>query len=75
MEKSNDPRRNLPAEEGRNNDPNVRDDSAIKPGINTVSDSSSDEDDEQLTETAADNFREDKKDKNAQTRFDEIDKD
>ena len=34
-----DPRRNMPTEKGRNNDPNLRDESAIQPGINTISNS------------------------------------
>lgn len=54
-----DPKRNKPADEGRNEDPELRDDSAIQPGVSTVSSSKSDSDNDQLTETAADNFRTD----------------
>lgn len=48
--------RNQPAEEGRNNDPVVRDDSAIQPGVQTVSKGSNDQENEQLTKTAAEDF-------------------
>jgi hypothetical protein len=70
-----DPRRNQPTEEGRNNDPNLRDESAIQPGINTTSSSDYDDDNEELTKTAADDFREeDDFDANADRSFDEADK-
>lgn len=52
-----EPRRNVPAEQGSNNDPNLRDESAAPPGVNTVSNSDYDEANEELTETAADGFR------------------
>lgn len=52
-----DPKRNEPAEKGRNDDPNLRDESAAQPGINTVSSSNYDDDNEKLTKTAADSFR------------------
>ena len=67
-------RRNQPTEEGRNNDPNLRDESAAQPGINTVSNSDYDDDNEELTKTAADDFREeDDFDPNADRSFDEVD--
>ena len=56
---SKDTHRNVPAKKGRDNDPNLRDESAFHPGANTVSSSNYDEDNESLTETAADDFRED----------------
>ena len=66
----NDPKRNTPVEEGRKNDPNLRDESAIQPGINTVSSSDYDEENENLTETSADNFRpEEESDKYADPDF------
>lgn len=69
-----DPSRNRPTEEGKNNDPNIRDESAIQPGINTVSSSSYDEANEELTKTASDDFRtEDHSDPNADRSFDEVD--
>lgn len=71
-----DPRRNKPTEEGNHNDPNLRDESAVPPGTNTVSNSDYDDDNEELTETAADDFREkDDSDANADRSFDEVDYD
>ncbi|HWI92265.1 MAG TPA: hypothetical protein VNT20_13370 [Flavisolibacter sp.] len=68
--------RNQPTEEGRNNDPNLRDESAAQPGINTVSNSDYDEDNEKLTKTAADDFRtKDDSDSHADPSFDEVDYD
>ena len=69
-----DPRRNQPTEEGRNNDPKLRDESAIQSGVNTVSNSDYDDDNEELTKTAADDFRKEKDfDPRADRSFDEID--
>jgi hypothetical protein len=69
-----DPRRNQPTDNGRNNDPDLRDESAIQPGINTVSNSNYDEDNEELTKTAAGDFRRKNDfDPNADPSFDEID--
>jgi hypothetical protein len=71
-----DPRRNVPTEKGRDNDPNLRDETAIQPGISTVSNSDYDDDNEELTETAADDFREvDKGDSKPDPSFDEVDYD
>lgn len=55
----NEPSRNRPADEGRNNDTNLRDDSAAQPGVSTVSSSDTDDENEDLTDTAADDFTED----------------
>ena len=69
------PRRNHPIEEGMKNDPNLRDESAIQPGINTVSNSDYDDANDKLTETGADDFREgDDFDPNADRSFDEENK-
>jgi hypothetical protein len=65
--------RNRPADEGERNDPDVRDESAIQPGVNTISSSETDEDNEHLTRTAADDFREREDDAKADPAFDEID--
>jgi hypothetical protein len=71
-----DPRRNMPTEKGRNNDPNLRDESAIQPGVNTISNSDYDEANEELTETAADDFREDDaSEPTPDPSFDEVDYD
>lgn len=72
-----EPRRNVPTEKGRDNDPNLRDESAIQPGINTISNSDYDDDNENLTETAADDFRQDENndDGRPDPSFDEVDYD
>jgi hypothetical protein len=71
-----DPRRNKPTEEGRDNDPNLRDETAIQPGVSTVSNSEYDDSNEELSKTAADDFREkDDFDPNADPSFDEVDYD
>lgn len=71
-----DPVRNKPTEAGRNNDPDLRDETAIQPGVSTVSVSDYDKENERLTETAKDDFREDD---NVNSRpdpsFDEVDYD
>ena len=53
----NEMERNRPSEEGRDNDNQLRDDSGLQPGINTISSSDSDEANNSLTRTAADDFR------------------
>lgn len=64
--------RNRPANKGERNDPNVRDADARQPGVSTMSSSDSDEGNQQLTKTSADNFREDGEgDELADKRFDE----
>jgi hypothetical protein len=73
MNKSKDPKRNKPSDKGRDHDPETRDDSAVQPGIQTVSKSDYDKANQQLTDTALGNLSV-KKDKNADKRFDEVDK-
>ena len=70
-----DPRRNRPAEEGTNNDPNVRDYTGQQPGVSTMSSSDTDEGNNDLSETAADNFREEDFGSNADPSFNEIGED
>lgn len=70
MKNKKDPNRNMPSEEGRNHDPEKRDQSAIQPGVQTISDSDYDTANQQLTDTALGNLSV-KKDKNADRRFDE----
>lgn len=71
-----DPKRNTPTEKGRDNDPNLRDETAIQPGVSTVSNSDYDNDNDELTRTAADDFRtEDDTDSHADPSFDEVDYD
>jgi hypothetical protein len=50
----NDPGRNRPSDEGTSNDPNLRDESAAQPGINTVSSSDTDYLNEERTSVASD---------------------
>jgi len=70
-----DLQRNKPSDKGENNDPNTRDESASQPGIETVSNSTYEDDNEELTETAADDFREETNfDQNADPSFDEVNK-
>ena len=71
MQEKNDITRNRPTEEGRRNDPNLRDEDA-RQGTNTMSTSETDSAKENLTRTTSDNFREDSKgDEKADKRFDE----
>ncbi|HJW15949.1 MAG TPA: hypothetical protein VJ499_02460 [Flavisolibacter sp.] len=63
--------RNRPAEEGRKNDPDLRDESAAQPGASTISSSNTDEENQHLTKTAGDSFRADSPDKHADKKFDD----
>jgi cell division protein FtsX len=65
MQTNKDLNRNRPAEDGRKNDPDLRDESAAQPGVQTMSSSNTDEANQDLTETARDSFRENNRDKNA----------
>lgn len=73
--KNTDPRRNRPTDEGRRNDPHLRDESAQQPGTNTISSSDTDEENQHLTRTAADDFRTTDTNENADLRFDEVNND
>lgn len=64
--------RNKPAEESTKHDPRLRDDSAIQPGVNTVSNSKGDSANEKLTETSGDSFREEEWAKDADEAFDDV---
>ena len=75
-EKLKEVERNRPSEEGRNNDNQLRDDSGLQPGINTISSSDSDEANTRLTRTASDGFRtENFEEEKADKTFDEVGKD
>lgn len=64
------------AEKGSNNDPGLRDQTAMPPGTNTIRNSDYDDANEHLTGTAADDFRtQDKKDPNADKSFDDVEND
>ena len=59
----------------KGHDPERKDDSSIQPGVQTVSNHENDPSNQQLTETTRDGFREDvKKDRNADPKFDDVDK-
>lgn len=68
MDKSFNTERNEAADKGKNNDPALRDDSAIQPGVQTIS--GGERGDAQLTRT---NSEIKDGDKNADPRFDEVD--
>jgi hypothetical protein len=71
MQDEKDITRNRPTEEGRRNDPNLRDEDA-RQGANTMSTSDTDDAKENLTRTTSDNFRVDSdSDEKADKRFDE----
>ena len=69
-----DPMRNEPAEKGRKNDPDLRDESAIQPGVQTISKSDYDNANEHLTKTSSGSFGEDKNTDNADPAFDDVNK-
>ncbi|RYZ19802.1 MAG: hypothetical protein EOO16_18885 [Chitinophagaceae bacterium] len=46
-----------PSDEGRRNDPNVRDESGAQPGVNTMSSSKYDEENQHTTKTAGDGYK------------------
>ena len=72
MNNTTDPKRNRPAEKGRRNDPNVRDEDARRSDLNTISSNDNEDVDQNLTRTTSDNFREDAPgDEKADKRFDE----
>lgn len=68
--RTNNISRNRPAEKGRKNDPDLRGESAAQPGVQTTSSSKTDEANENVSETAADNFRENAPDKGADADLD-----
>lgn len=72
MKENSDPLRNRPSDEGAHNDPNIRDESALKPGTDTISGSDTDDVNNHLTRTASDGFREAPKDERADASFDEV---
>jgi len=76
MNDKHDPARNRPSEERTNKDPHLRDEDGTQPDVNTYSSNKkSAASNENLTETASDNFREEDWAGNADTRFDEVDED
>jgi hypothetical protein len=77
MSQQTDPKRNRPSSEGQDNDPNARDESAIQPGVSTISPSGTDDANQRLTHSAMDGptLSEFDTDAKADATFDDIDKD
>ena len=75
MDKKHEVPRNHPTEEGRRNDPGMRDDSAIQPGVQTVSDSSYDDNNQNTTASSMTDgtISEFDTDENADATFDDMD--
>ena len=72
MPNDTDPKRNRPAGDGQQNDPDIRDESAVQPRVSTLSTSKNDEANQHLTRTTSDSFREEGEgDDKADKRFDE----
>ena len=70
--KNEDIKRNIPSEEGRRNDPHIRDESALQPGVSTISTSDFDDENQRTTKTASDSFRTENWGADADASFDEI---
>lgn len=72
MQNETDPKRNRPSDEGRRNDPNIRDESAVQPGVNTLSSSENDDVNQHLTRSTSDGGHPDSNaDEKADKRFDD----
>ncbi|RYD90959.1 MAG: hypothetical protein EOP50_15085 [Sphingobacteriales bacterium] len=56
-EKREDIERDRPTDEGRRNDPNIRDETGTQPGVNTMSSSKYDNDNQHSTKTAGDGYK------------------
>lgn len=66
--------RNLPSDEGRRKDPDRREESGQQPGAQTYSSSDTDGNNQNLTKTAGEGFREEPFGQNADPTFEEIDR-
>ncbi len=70
---NDDIKRNRPSDEGRNNDTQLRDETATQPGVSTISTSNTDDENNMLTRTAGDSFRtENFEEKGADLTFDQV---
>lgn len=76
MNQENDPKRNRPSGEGRDNDPNARDETATQPGASTISPSANDDANQHLTRSALDGpeLTDFDTDTAADAAFDDVDK-
>ena len=73
MSNVNDPIRNRPSEEGRDNDPNLRDESAAQPGVSTMSTSDTDYGNQETSESVSDYEQTSDFDDDADKNFDDED--
>lgn len=71
MNNKTDNKRNRPFESGENNDPNLRDETGLQPGISTIASSDYEDENSHLTETASDDFLDTDFGKGADKAFDE----
>ena len=67
-----DIKRNQPSEEGRRNDPHVRDETAIQPGVSTISQSGTEDANEDVTLSGMEGQQAKADKDNADPTFDEI---
>jgi hypothetical protein len=76
MDEEKDLKRNRPSDEGRRNDPDIRDESAIQPGVQTISSSSYDDNNQHTTKSALDGpeLTQFDTDANADPTLDEVDR-
>jgi hypothetical protein len=72
MKDALDPKRNEPAQQGRDNDPDLRDNSAIQPGAGTISSSETDQANESPSRTGGQDPRSSDDAKEDRT-FDDVD--
>lgn len=66
--------RNLPSDEGRRGDPHRREESGQQPGASTYSSSDSDGENQNITRTAGDQFREESFGAGADPTFEDVDR-
>ena len=71
MDKKTETKRNRPSETGSNNDPDLRDDTALQSDISTISSSENEEANNSLTETASNDFKESEFGEGADKTFDD----
>ncbi len=71
MDNNTETKRNHPSEHGEDSDPNLRDDSALQPGISSIKSNDYNKANNQLTETASDDFADPDFGKGADKTFDE----
>ena len=69
----NDPIRNTSSEEGRNDDPALRDESGQQPGVSTMSDSNTDFANQETTQSVSDDPDTSDFDDDADDAFDDLD--